>query len=127
MKENINLPLSHTEEVPKPALLDIVKIDGVWAQVCQMNMVRFLDDGRYERINWDDYNLVRNYMDKLMHFVQYFKETGEISQDQINKMYWGSEQKELGDAIKEQITVFGEFEKKKRGQTHRKLEKNDVK
>ena len=48
MKEKITIPLDKIEQTPTPKLLDIVKIDGVWAQVCQTHMLRFLDDGRYE-------------------------------------------------------------------------------
>lgn len=52
-------------EVPKPHLLDIVQIDGRWAQVCpSQDMVKFLDDpkGNTVIVDWSNYRFQKFYI-----------------------------------------------------------------
>ncbi len=53
------------QEVPKPRLLDIVQIDGHWAQVGPVqDMVKFLDNpgGNAVIVDWNNYRFQKFYI-----------------------------------------------------------------
>ena len=107
---------------PKPALLDVVQIDGMWAQVLpSREQIKFLGDlaeGTDEAvdINWDE-----------MDFEPYFSnDTTDVSggsvldllknQEITNEEYWavrwGPEQ-EQHPQLRQQVHVFGKYFSKK--------------
>ncbi|MFH0828830.1 MAG: hypothetical protein V1907_01475 [Candidatus Kerfeldbacteria bacterium] len=92
----------------QPCLLDLVKIDGRWAQVIsgpETSQVLFLDNGSGDTIRWSDYTLAR----PLHTHVRLIQERGRVFTDEeLSRIRWGSEQKEKPDLVQE-ISVFGEF------------------
>ena len=103
------------EEIPRPNLLDIVKIDGKWAQVMTGgNIIRFLYDLSTETINWDDYQMVQSF--KAPSEPPYVgglidKKIVTFTETEIQNIRWGTEEKDSPE-LKLQVKVFGEFEKK---------------
>lgn len=104
----------HTKETRGPELLDIVKIDGRWAQVIGSgDMVKFLSTGVAERIDWGTYQLVKAYKGRAVKLVEELD--GEIfSPDEIVAIHWGADVVDPAERIRmaREVSVFGVFEKK---------------
>lgn len=98
------------EEKNGPMPLDIIKIDGRWAQVMAPQIssldttaIVWLDDKSGDSIDILDYKL-----------KQYYGCTSGIlrpffSDDEFKNIHWASG--ETGDYLKSQVNVFGEYEK----------------
>jgi hypothetical protein len=109
--------IDNPEEVDKaekrgPATLDIIKIDGRWAQVksVQINSedettLGWLDDKTYERINLSKYRLKKYFQSH----VNTFRELNLISDKEFDNVHWASGDP---DYLKNFVTVFGEYERK---------------
>ena len=99
-----------------PATLDIIKIDGRWAQVSTAAKdlgfvtVRFLDDGTVERADLGEYYLAREF--GLGATVGSLKEiSGQgLSAKEAENVRWGPEEKDHPH-LKGMVTVFGEYKK----------------
>ncbi len=99
-------------ETPHPNALDIIKIDGRWAQSFGPRLIRFLDDGSEASINWDDYERVRSFGGTSINLLeQLFGES--LTEDEISCVRWGPEEKEHPH-LKKFVEVFGEYNKKKK-------------
>lgn len=98
-------------ETGLPDLLDIVKLDGRWAQVkLGGETVTFLDDGTEMDVDWNAYRLARPFHSLAANFLKdQFGE--EIPDGELARAHWGPEEKEHPE-LKGQIRVFGEFVKK---------------
>ena len=97
------------EKVSQPNLLDVIKINGRWAQVILGgDNIRYLDDYSIEVINWEKYQLVINWKGLAVISV---KESCHFSEVELQRIHWGSEQKQH-PRLKENVAVFGEFEKR---------------
>ncbi len=107
-KKVVNNNHESVEKTPRPNTLDIVKIDGRWAQ-SNYNLITFLDDKTIFSINWDDYKLVKEWGGSPVSLV---KERENFTEKEISNIYWGPEEKKY-PKLKEQVSVFGEFEKNK--------------
>jgi len=102
------MSIENKENLKLPSLLDIVKIDGRWAQVrAGGNTVLFLDDGDAQPIDWDDYELDRHDGRALI----YTKESLELEPEEILRIHWGPEEK-IKPSLKLECTYFGDFIKK---------------
>lgn len=96
------------ELTSRPELLDIIKIDGRWAQVRGgRSYIKYLDDGSTVPIDWDDFKLI----ERIHGAVKFIKNQEGFSKEEIANIHWGPEQ-EQNPALKEEATVFGKFEKK---------------
>ncbi|MDP1689412.1 MAG: hypothetical protein Q8L47_04800 [bacterium] len=92
-----------------PSLLDIVKLDGRWAQVrAGGRSILFLDSGETKQIDWGQYEL-NKYVHQAMH---YLPESKELTHDELMRIHWGPEQ-EAKPSLKLQCTYFGDFSSKK--------------
>jgi len=108
MEKVVNNNNESVEKTPRPNTLDIVKIDGRWAQ-SNYNLITFLDDKTIFSINWDDYKLVKEWGGSPVSLV---KKQAAFTKEEISRIHWGSEEKKY-PYLKEEVSVFGEFEKKK--------------
>jgi len=115
MPERINHKIEHKESpMPHPSLLDVVMVDGRWAQVVPgSDSIAFLDEKvgkKYSvahEINWDDYDFIP--LDER--FVGDLVDNSKMTDVEYSKIAWGSEQDEHPE-LKECVTVFGEYKKK---------------
>jgi len=105
------------EPTPRPNLLDVVKIDGRWAQaIIRGDTVRYLDDKSETGINWNDYNC--QFFDKYKKanctnvWVGDLIEEGQITQDEYKSVVWGSISEPPTERNKQFVTVFGIYTKK---------------
>lgn len=99
---------------PRPELLDVVAIDGRWAQVLLQledeSRIIFLSEkaktGRNKKyeINWDKYK----YEKIINGRVGTLRERGEISKEEYMAVYWGDEQKN-NPMLRDCVTVFGKY------------------
>ena len=106
------------EPTPRPSLLDVIKIDGRWAQVILGgDTVRYLDDKSETRINWDDYNC--HFFDKYKKanktniWVKDLVEENQITKDEYETVVWGSINESPTEHNKVFVTVFGVYTRKK--------------
>ncbi len=100
-----------TEPTPRPNLLDVVKIDGRWAQtILGGECVRYLDDDSKVFINWDDFIFVKDWKTLPVWKV---KESTSFTKKELRQIHWGPEQ-EKHPYLREAVRVFGEFEKRDR-------------
>jgi hypothetical protein len=97
------------EPTPRPPLLDVVKIDGRWAQVIiGGNHIRYLDDQSEVSVDWNDYNYQPP---KPATHVKQLLVTHEISAKELMAIHWGPEEKQNPE-IKSNVHVFGEYKTK---------------
>jgi len=97
------------ERTPRPNLLDVVKIDGRWAQaVMDGNWIKYLDDQSQVKINWDEFRRTKNWEELPVSMV---KKSASFTPEELGRIHWGPEQEEY-PYLREQVRVFGEFEKK---------------
>lgn len=97
------------EQTPRPHLLDIVKIDGRWAQVILGGRhIRYLDDESEVSINWDDFLLTKDWKGWPVGDV---KKSASFTEEELKHIHWGPEQ-EQHPYLREEVRVFGEFERK---------------
>lgn len=100
------------------AILDIVKIDGRWAQIVGglrnkniegEQLVRYLEDNSTAYINFAEYQLskIRDTM------VADILKAGELSDKQFKNIHW--DENNIGTEMSLWVHVFGEFEKKTSG------------
>ncbi len=105
MPENIE----STEPTPRPNLLDVVKIDGHWAQVVGGGkLLLYLDDKSTESIDWNDFKFTKDWKGLPVSFV---RESVDFTEKELKRIHWGPEQK-YNPSLREEVSVFGEFEKK---------------
>ncbi|MBD3331081.1 hypothetical protein GF354_06195 [Candidatus Peregrinibacteria bacterium] len=101
------------ENAPRPALLDVVRLDGQWAQVGpSLDTFNFLADSNraMHRINWDEYKLTRQYNGVNIAIYRRF-EPDAITDAELENVYWGEEQK-TDSTFKGRVKLFGEYERK---------------
>ncbi|MEK7067184.1 MAG: hypothetical protein AAB950_00060 [Patescibacteria group bacterium] len=105
-----------TKELPWYSMLDVVKIDGRWAQIVgglidknedRKQAVHYLDDNSSAYVQFNDYELTK----QLHSHVSEMLRKGELSQAEFKYVHWDSEN--IGTDLAKNVTVFGEFEKKK--------------
>ena len=96
------------ETFERPHELDVVKIDGRWAQAKSSARITYLDDMSDALIDWHDYRMIKDWKGWM---VQIVKEITAFSAQELKNIHWGPEEKEHPH-LKEVVSVFGEFEKK---------------
>lgn len=93
-----------------PKMFDVVQIDGKWFQVViSGRVIRFLDTGVEESIDWGSYEL-REKIDLPVEAVMKLKK-GDFTEQQIKAIKWGSEDVQ-NPHLKLNVRVFGIFKKK---------------
>ncbi len=110
-------PFERKESEPEPwfELLDIVKIDGRWAQIVgalreknpgEEQLITYLDDGSPGYVDFQKYELSR----LLATHVAKILKAGELSEDEFKNVRWDSDN--IGTKMSLHVHVFGEFIKK---------------
>lgn len=97
-------------ETPKPNQLDIVKINCRWAQVAgaRNNIVRYLDEGSYEEVDWNDYSF--NHIGlAVFDAIKLFRK--QFTRTETRNIHWGPEE-DMDSVLKLEVWVFGEYMKK---------------
>lgn len=96
-----------------PELLDVVKIDGRWAQVVgRGDKLTFLSDGTIADVDWSEYVLVKNYKGRAVKLVEEFD--GEsFTDEEISRIHWeAGHAEDEAKKLAQEVSVFGIFEKK---------------
>lgn len=105
------------ERIPLPSTLDIILINGRWAQVefpqrydpagniSETTSVLWLDDKSFDHLDLSKYKLVQY----PVMYVSAIKD--KFTPEQINNIHWGSEQEQYPH-LKLAVTVFGKYESK---------------
>ncbi|MFA6393340.1 MAG: hypothetical protein WCW25_00485 [Patescibacteria group bacterium] len=111
----------HTEKITNtehPELLDLVIIDGKWAQVIHGgNTIKFLEDEKAHPINWDDYILVEKINKGLANFLEFdeLAMNNFVTLKELENIYYDAETKASEgskDILKLNVKVFGKYVKK---------------
>lgn len=98
----------NNEGIHRPHLLDVVKVNGRWAQVqFAGNHITYLSDGVMDEIDWKNYVLKKDWKGLSVSTV---KKVEVFSDEEIAQIHWDPEEKEH-PKLKEQVSVYGEFEK----------------
>ena len=85
--------MNRNENAEGPELLDIVKIDGRWAQVMAGGeIIKYLDSTKAEEINWNDYQLSKRYEVSSVRSV-IDSGIGSFTPEEINNIHWGGEER----------------------------------
>lgn len=93
-------------------MLDLVKIDGKWAQVFGAGrFAKFLDTGTTIDVDWNKLVLERKFDTSLANVLKFEGET--ITDDEKAMIHWGGEEKKL-PRLREQVTVFGLYSSQKK-------------
>ncbi|MDP3956589.1 MAG: hypothetical protein Q8P97_01160, partial [bacterium] len=99
-------------EQKRPELLDVVKIDGRWAQVIiGGDTVSFLDTGEKEPIDWSEYELTSVFRGAVFDVMKLPGQ--EFKEEEIDNIRWGPEAKKHPE-LKLEVRVFGEYVSKKK-------------
>lgn len=111
----------NSNERARPELLDVVKIDGRWAQVIiGGDTVSFLDTGEKEPIDWSEYELTNVFRGAIAISDIMKLPEQEFTKEEIERIRWGPEEKKHPE-LKLEVRVFGEYVGKKE-----KTLKNDL-
>lgn len=115
MKEGIlNFEHKETESAPWFSLLDIIKIDGKWAQIegpllkrgeRGRQLVHYLYDDSWSHIDFNEYKLV-NHLDS---YVDHMLKEGQITNSEFERIKWDGDN--IGTKLSLLVNVFGEFTK----------------
>ena len=98
------------EKTPEPKTLDIIKIEGRWAQKITPSLIKFLDDNSAMQIDFNDYKMIRSFRSSPVSIIE--KLFGEkIGDAERKNIHWGPEQDRYPH-LKELVEVFGEYVKK---------------
>ena len=99
-----------------PSLLDIIKIDGRWAQVMGGgDVVSFFDtEGGYEPIDWSEYDLKEIYGSGSISVSLLERKYGEaFTPEEVERIQWESVDQKKYPELKKEVHVFGVYERKK--------------
>lgn len=115
-EQNCKEPLAETPtETPEPGTLDIIRIDGRWAQCRAKGYVRFLDEeGQSDQslimINWSEHRLLKKYTAgvDIGLFRQVYPEA--ITDKEIENAHYATGEDDFGHKL--EIRLFGEYERK---------------
>jgi hypothetical protein len=93
----------------KPASLDIIELDGRWAQYGgDSGHVYYLDTGEFGFVDLGQYEL-KTYIERSVEYV--IREgLGEFTSQELENIRWGPEQEEYPH-LKMLVRVFGKYVK----------------
>ena len=92
VKENPLVKKESKEPTPRPNLLDVVNVDGRFAQVrIGGNHIKYLDNESVVEIDWSEYSFLKPSLHKT-HVIDLVREN-KISEKEYRVIHWGSEQK----------------------------------
>ena len=95
----------------KPSILDVIKINGRWAQMHSENLLRFLDDLSWARVDLGG-SFVLEKSHKSAPVVDLRKQGVYFSPEELEHIRWGPEQAE-NPYLKQEVRVFGEYRAKR--------------
>jgi hypothetical protein len=103
--ENPEFNLS--EKYPEP--MDLVKLDGRWAQAKGGGaVISFLDNGEVIEIDWNQYNLIKFYGRKpLARILEANPEW--FTEEEVEAVHWAGD--DANPEFKKMAPVFGEYKK----------------
>lgn len=89
-----------------PNLLDVVKIDGRWAQVVGGgNYVKYLYDATEAGVDWANLRLTKRW-DAQVYSV---RKSENFTPEELKNIHWASGEQEKYPHLKEEVRVYGEF------------------
>lgn len=102
-------PLEKDGKTPRPAVLDVIEIDGRLAQHVGYDIIVFLDNQEaINGFNWDDYSYERTPSITVGDLVS----DNIINEQEWKRIKWGPE--ENGNPyLRNTVTFFGKYKKKK--------------
>jgi hypothetical protein len=90
--------------------LDIIRLDGRWAQMGSSTAVVYLDDLSVASVDLRKYRVAKDYRSMAVWYVE--KYCGAVFSDaEIRNIRWGPEQ-ERNPELKTYVTVFAEYVRK---------------
>ena len=96
-------------QTPRPNLLDVIRLHGKWAQVCNIQcVVRYLEDRNHIKVDWDELRLVRRFEDATVFSI---RQEMPFSDAEYANIYAGQDQ-DVKPKLREKVNVFGEYERK---------------
>ncbi len=97
---------------PRPGTLDIIKINGRWGQVIGPStnnaLVKLLDTNEVIDFNYNDFNLVRQW--NTAHYLLNVRFDETVPDAEMRNAHYSADSDE--PQMKNQITVFGEYQSK---------------
>lgn len=104
------IPNESPAETPQPNELDLVKINGRWAQVISAGQrVKYLDDLKTEVIDWNDYKVLRSFNLPIWGIELLYGE--KLTGEEMQNVRWGPEETAQPE-LKKNVRVFGALVKK---------------
>ena len=109
-----NEPNPELQPSQRPSNLDIIKVDGRWAQCASIgpedSTIRFLDDNSVAYFTFDDYKLVKH-IDTKLDILRRVSGEMILNDTELANAHFGEDDKKHPE-LKLYITVFGEYIKK---------------
>lgn len=97
-------------QTPRPNLLDIIILNGKWAQVCNIQcVVKYLENKNHIKVDWDKLRLVRRFEDAT---VASIRQEIPFSNQEYRNIYAGPDQ-DIKLELREGVNIFGEYERVK--------------
>jgi len=118
MKNKENIKRETEQKIEYPPTLDIIKVDGRWAQAYSSSateiLINYLDNNEKNRLNLNKFELVRKYGTN----VDMLDQAHEImSDEEMKNIYYDSETTKLPEETqrirKGWVHVFGEYKKRR--------------
>jgi hypothetical protein len=99
---------SGAEKIPQPGTLDVVMIDGRWAQYLGGSGIAWLDTGEQALINLADYVVERELnfnVDLVNQMQEAGKETLSLSEAEIARIHWQADNNTRH--LQGQVNIYG--------------------
>jgi hypothetical protein len=94
----------------KPALLDIIRLDGSWAQMGGSRTAIYLKNRSCIEVDFGKYKIIKDYCSMPVWYVT--RHQGAVFSDgEMANIRWGPEQ-EKHPELKAQVSVFAEYVRK---------------
>ena len=116
MENKENIKRETEQKIEYPPTLDIIKINGRWAQTYTSSieiLINYLDNNEKEHINLNEFELISKY-DTSVNMLDQVNE--KISDIEIQNIYYDSETMKLSEEVqlirKGWVHVFGEYRRR---------------
>ncbi|MBI2635664.1 MAG: hypothetical protein HYW79_03970 [Parcubacteria group bacterium] len=117
MKNEESIKRETEQKAEYPPTLDIIKIDGRWAQAYSSGpeyiSVNYLNNNETAQLNLGDFELVKKY-DVNVDALDRIQET--ITDEEVKNIYYDAETRELTEKTQRKrkgwVHVFGEYKKR---------------
>lgn len=100
------------KETLRPNMLDIIRINGRWAQIIGGGgLIKFLDEENekiFHQINWDQYKLIKKYESSIGVFKEVYPD--QITNKEISRAHYSDNERDFKHNLL--IRLFGEYKLK---------------